>query len=67
MLEPTEEIRKAELDMDFTKRLVMFEELKSLPWTAVWNHYCMKQGVPIGMDWFEDVKSYEKDVLSKRS
>jgi L-rhamnose isomerase len=41
--------------------------LKSLPWTAVWNHYCMKQGVPIGMDWFEDVKSYEKDVLSKRS
>jgi L-rhamnose isomerase len=67
MLEPTADIRKAELEMDFTKRLVMFEELKSLPWTAVWDYYCMKQGVPIGMDWFEDVKSYEKDVLSKRS
>jgi L-rhamnose isomerase len=66
MLEPTADIRKAELDMDFTKRLVMFEELKSLPWAAVWNYYCMKQGVPVGLDWFTEVKKYEDDVLSKR-
>jgi len=66
MLEPTADIRKAELDMDFTKRLVMFEELKSLPWAAVWNYYCMKQGTPVGLDWFNEVKKYEDDVLSKR-
>ncbi|MCF7954250.1 MAG: L-rhamnose isomerase [Phycisphaerae bacterium] len=66
MLEPIADIRKAELEMDFTKRLVMFEELKSLPWAAVWNYYCMKQGVPVGLDWFAEVKKYEDDVLSKR-
>ncbi len=66
MLEPIGDIRKAELDMDFTKRLVMFEELKSLPWAAVWDYYCMKQNVAVGLDWFNEVKQYENDVLSKR-
>ena len=66
MLEPTEQIRQAELNMDFTQRLVMFEELKSLPWTAVWDYYCMQHNVPIGMAWFNDVMQYEKDILSKR-
>ncbi len=66
MLEPIDELRKAELNMDFTKRLVMFEELKSLPWAAVWDYYCMTQGTPVGMDWFAAVKQYEDTVLSKR-
>lgn len=66
MLEPIETLRAAELNMDFTQRLVLFEELKSLPWAAVWDYYCMKQGVPVGLAWFDDVKQYEKDVLSKR-
>ena len=67
LLEPTEKIRQAELDMDFTQRLVMFEELKSLPWSAVWDYYCQQQGVPAGLAWFDQVKQYEKDVLSKRN
>lgn len=66
MLEPTETLRAAEQDMDFTQRLVMFEELKTMPWAAVWDYYCMKQGVPTGLAWFDAVKQYEKDVLSKR-
>ena len=66
MLEPTEQIRQAELNMDFTRRLVIFEELKSLPWTAVWDYYCMQYNMPIGMAWFDDVMQYEKDILSKR-
>ncbi len=66
MLEPTEAIRKAELNMDFTQRLVMFEELKTMPWTAVWDYYCAKQNTPVGLSWFDEVKKYESDVLSKR-
>ena len=66
MLEPIEEIKEAELNMDFTKRLVMFEELKSLPWAAVWDYYCQKQDAPVGLKWFDEVKKYEDDVLSKR-
>ncbi|MFO7936438.1 MAG: L-rhamnose isomerase [Kiritimatiellia bacterium] len=66
MLEPIESIREAELNMDFTKRLVMFEELKTMPWSAVWDYYCLKQGVPVGLDWFNEITRYESDVLSKR-
>ena len=66
MLEPIDTLQAAELDMDFTKRLVLFEELKSLPWMAVWDYYCMKQDVPIGMAWFDEIGQYEQDVLSKR-
>jgi L-rhamnose isomerase len=44
----------------------MLEEQKSLPWTAVWDYYCAKKGVPVGGTWFDEVRSYEKQVLSKR-
>ncbi len=66
MLEPTEMIRSAEMDMDFTRRLVMFEELKTMPWSAVWECYCLRRGVPVGLDWYQEVVQYEKEVLSKR-
>jgi L-rhamnose isomerase len=66
LLEPTDKLRKMEADMDYTQRLVMLEEQKSLPWTAVWDYYCMQKGVPVGACWFEQVRQYEKDVLSKR-
>ena len=66
LLEPTEELKKAELDMDYTRRLVLLEELKTLPWAAVWDAYCARKGVPTGMAWFDEIRQYEKDVLSKR-
>ena len=66
LLEPTQTLKSAELGMDFTRRLAMFEELKSLPWGAVWDYYCEQKGVPVGMSWFDEVRTYERDVLSKR-
>jgi len=66
LLEPTDTMLKAELEMDFTQRLVMLEELKTMPWAAVWDYYCTQQNVPTGISWFDEVKQYEKDVLSKR-
>ncbi len=66
LLEPTETMKRAELKMDYTVRLAMMEELKSLPWTAVWDYYCVQKGVPIGMAWFDEVRRYEEQVLSKR-
>ena len=67
ILEPFETLKKVELEMDYTRRLAMFEELKSMPWSAVWDYYCVKQGVPVGIDWLGEVKQYEKEVLSKRA
>ncbi len=66
LLEPVADIQKAEAEGDFTKRLLLLEELKSMPWESVWEYYCLKQGVPVGMTWMEEVLQYEKNVLSGR-
>jgi len=65
-LEPGTALRKAELAGDYTTRLVLYEELKSLPWGAVWDQYCAQKGVPVGLAWLDEIKSYEKTVLSRR-
>jgi len=66
LLEPTDALRKLEIAGDFTSRLVMMEELKTLPFGAVWDYYCAKNNVPVGGKWLAEVKNYEKSVLSKR-
>ena len=67
LLEPTESLRKLEADGDTTRRLALLEELKALPFGAIWDHYCRTRDVPAGRDWLAEVKAYERDVLSKRS
>jgi L-rhamnose isomerase len=65
LLEPPA-IRAAELDGDNTVRLALQEEARSLPFGAVWDHYCESKGAPVGDAWLADVKWYEENVLSKR-
>lgn len=67
MLEPTEYLRKIELDGDYTTRLALTEELKDFPFTAVWDYYCETQNVPVREAWLKEVKDYEEKVLVKRS
>ena len=59
-------IRTGELAGDFTTRLALQEEAKSLPFGAVWDYYCESQSVPVGEAWLAEVKRYETEVLSKR-
>lgn len=66
LLEPTDKLRQMENEGDFTGRLALLEELKTMPFGAVWDYHCEKMGVPAGMAWLEEVRSYERDVLSKR-
>lgn len=66
MLEPTEMIKKAENDGDYTKRLTLIDEFRSLPSEAVWQYICMKNNVPIATEWLNDLKEYEKNVMLKR-
>jgi L-rhamnose isomerase len=49
LLEPFEALKRLESSMDYTRRLVLLEELKSLPWAAVWNCYCAQKNVPVGV------------------
>mgnify|MGYP000297071870 CR=1 FL=1 len=65
LLEP-EQLQQAEKNGDLTRRLALMEELKSMPFQAVWDEYCARQNVPIGTDWIEEVKAYENSVQKKR-
>lgn len=65
LLEPPA-MREAEKSGDLTSRLALMEDAKGMPWGAVWDAYCEKQNVPAGCDWLAEVKTYERDVLSKR-
>ena len=66
LLEPTEALKQLEQEGDYTARLALLEEQKSLPWQAVWEMYCQRNDVPTGSQWLENVRAYEKDVLSTR-
>ena len=66
LLEPIGALRDAEVAGDFTGRLALQEELKSLPFGAVWDEHCRRSGVPVGTAWLGEVRRYEKDVLSTR-
>lgn len=67
LLEPTHALRQAEDEGNFTARLALLEELKTMPFGAVWDYYCAKADVPIGKTWLNDVQAYEHKVLSKRA
>jgi L-rhamnose isomerase len=66
LLEPGETLRRLEADGDTTGRLALLEELKTLPFGAVWDFYCLTQDVPVGRGWLAEVKAYERSVLANR-
>ena len=66
LLEPTKLLRKAENCADFTTRLAMLEEIKTLPAGAVWDFYCTKQDVPPQQQWLKAITDYEQKVTSLR-
>jgi len=66
LLEPTAMLREREASGDLTGRLAWLEGLKSFPSGAVWDFYCQSRGVPVGPAWLDEIRHYERDVLSVR-
>jgi L-rhamnose isomerase len=66
LVAPIGKLKQAELEGDYTSRLALMEDAKLLPAGAVWDQFCLQQGVPVGDAWLAEVKRYEKDVLSLR-
>lgn len=66
LLEPTAAMKQFELDGDYTSRLAYMEQLKAMPWQAVWDYFCEKNNVPSGFAWLDEIRNYEKEVLSQR-
>lgn len=63
---PNEALKKLQDDSNLTELIVMQEEAKLYPFGEVWNEYCRQCGCAGGAEWFDEVKTYEKEVLSKR-
>ena len=67
LLEPIDLMKQIELSGDYTQRLALLEEIKGLPFGAVWDYHCLKQGAPVGLRFMDEVRTYEKKVLAKRA
>ena len=65
-LQPYEQMRKLQDGADFTALMVLQEELKTLPFEAVWSEYLARENVK-GADWYDVVKEYEKTILRNRT
>lgn len=66
MLEPSDLLMKYEDEGDGFGRLALQEELKSMPWGAVWDMYCLQKGVPVGCDYMDGVEKYGLKVARER-
>ncbi|HKJ78067.1 MAG TPA: L-rhamnose isomerase, partial [Prolixibacteraceae bacterium] len=66
LLEPTKKLMELEENENYFERLAMLEELKTKPFGAVWDYYCLINGVPASEGYIEEVQQYERGVLSKR-
>ena len=66
LLEPIQLLRQYEAEDKGFERLALQEECKSLPWGAVWDMFCLQQGVPVGESFIAEIEKYEADVTSKR-
>ena len=67
LLEPLDTLKNLETGGDFSQRLALQEELKIMPSNAIWDYYCMKKGVPVGMAFMDVIKEYEVKELANRN
>jgi L-rhamnose isomerase len=66
LLEPIEQMRSLEIAGDYTARLALLEELKTMPFGAVWDYHCLQQGAPTGLAYLDEIRGYEAQVLAVR-
>ena len=67
LLEPIDRMREIEVAGDYSRRLALLEALKGLSFGAVWDTYCLQQGVPVGVSYMDEIRAYEEQVQSKRT
>lgn len=66
LLEPVQTVRNYELKDKGFQKLAYIEEEKSLPWSAVYDEFCVRENVPVGLDIIPEIEQYERDVTALR-
>ena len=67
LLQPTDELKELQMSFQDSKKMLVLEQFKMMPFGAVWDEYCRREGVPTESTLWDSVESYEKDVLSTRA
>jgi L-rhamnose isomerase len=67
LLDPSSHLKELEAEGKLAQKLALMEEMKTLPFAAVWDMLCLKSGVAAGAAWIGAMESYEAEVLSQRS
>lgn len=65
LLLPQERMKTAESRLDFTARLILTEELRDLPFAAVWDEHCRRADVPTGLALQAGLEAYQASVASR--
>ena len=66
LLQPHAELKAMQDRGDFTAKMMLMEEAKTLPFGDIWTEYCRRQNVPVDRTWYDEVLHYEETVLSAR-
>ncbi|MGF1587150.1 MAG: L-rhamnose isomerase [Bacteroidales bacterium] len=66
LLEPSDQLKIYENENKYFERLALLEIMKTMPFGAIWDYYCMINDVPVGIDYIKEIQTYEKDILNKR-
>ena len=66
LLEPTEYLNKVEDEQNYTERMVLTEEMKSMPLGIVYDYFCFINNKPLGQEYLSEIKRYEDVVLKGR-
>ena len=66
LLQPSARMKELQDNGEFTELMVLQEQAKLLPFGDIWAEYCRQEGVAADMSWFDEIKKYEAEVLSKR-
>lgn len=66
LLEPIGKLREYEANGQYFERMALLEETKSMPWCAIWDYFCLKNNIPTGNNYIQEVQEYERRITSKR-
>ena len=66
MLYPHDRLKQFEVSGNFTARLAVQQECRTLPYAAVWDYLCLQENKLTGLECIDSIRRYEQDVLSAR-
>lgn len=66
LLQPWDALKKLQDTCEFTKLMMLNEEIKLYPLGAVWDEFCVRSQTPPKDEWYAEIERYEKEVLAKR-